>query len=397
MLKGKIAFSILLSLVAVLPPAVADTQANSIAVQAPAQTTISPALKQKLDALVDENCRSVHEIGYAIAVVDHGQLVYERCFGEAKKDTPVTPQTIFGLASITKTFTALSLISLVDQGKVNLDDSIIKYLPEAPQSWKNISVRQLASMTAGFPRDLEPEAPWRNGGYERVKAMTLMTTPGSEFHYSNIGYRVLGQLIENVSGKSLNELDRELIFAPARMTSTGIVTEFRESPLLASPFVDRNGELKAINYRAPGINFASGNLFSTIDDMAKYAAFLLDGKVVSPQAFQAIWFSRPPLADGRPDYWAFGWGAKAIVEKAPIRKVSMNGGLPGVASTIALYPDQKIGIVSLSNYRAKGGSEIAQQVGRLFIPEDHVPQEGGTPELEEQTKEEGQSMESKTP
>jgi CubicO group peptidase (beta-lactamase class C family) len=366
-LSRQIILSALLSLAATTPPAVADTRSADAAIETVKTKAISKNLVQKLDSLVDSSCRSLHEVGYAVAVVDHGQIIYEKCYGDAQKLTPVTPQTIFGLASITKTFTALNLLSLVDQGKINLDDSITKYLPEAPFNWKNISIRQLAAMTAGFPRDLVPEAQWRNGGYEQAKAMTLLTAPGAQFLYSNVGYRILGQLIENVTASSLLELNRELIISPAHMTSTGVVTEFRDSPLLATPFVNKDGELKAVKYRTPDLNFASGNLFSTVEDMSRYAAMLLDQKFVSKQAYQTMWYERPTLTDGSPSYWAFGWRAATTGDKTAIKKMTMNGGLPGIASTIILYPNKKIGVVSLSNFRTKSGAKIADHPSTLGL------------------------------
>jgi hypothetical protein len=108
----------------------------------------------------------------------------------------------------------------------------------------------------------------------------------------------------------------------------------------------------------------------------------------------------PPLTDGSPSYWAFGWRAGATGDKTAIKKVTMNGGLPGVASTIVLYPDQKIGIVSLSNFRTKGGVKIAEQIAKLIIPADRAPQEVGTMELgneEEEEEEEEQAKETKSP
>ncbi|MGL1218044.1 serine hydrolase, partial [Vibrio parahaemolyticus] len=90
-------------------------------------------------------------------------------------------------------------------------------------------------------------------------------------------------------------------------------------------------------------NFASGNLFSTIDDMARYANALLARSFVSPNAYQTMWYQRYDTTDGKPDTWAYGWNdAKPRTGQAPVKKVTMNGGLPGIASNIILYPENGV-------------------------------------------------------
>jgi CubicO group peptidase (beta-lactamase class C family) len=337
--------------------------------------SVSPALCQQIDQYIGNSFRSLNMVGYAFAIVDHGKLVFQRCYGQADRTTPVSPTTVFGIASITKTFTSLVLLSLVDQGKVSLDDSIARYLPDAPSSWSRITIRHLASMTAGFPRDLEVEVPWHNGGYDQAKTLPLLSSPGSHYSYSNVGYRILGQIIERITGKTLLESIRELILNPSGMNSTGILSELRTTGRLAEPFATPDQPTK---YRNPGINFASGYLFSTLDDMSKYAKALMAGSFVSRDAYRIMWFERPPLTTGEPDYWAFGWGAKSMVVGSSVRKVSMNGGLPGVSSSIIIYPDAQIAIVSLSNFRTKEVPQIAQNVGRMIFPQDTIQQGGGS-------------------
>jgi CubicO group peptidase (beta-lactamase class C family) len=354
-----------------VPQAIADNPYSS-AQSISTASRLNPAACQQIDSYISSSFDRLNMVGYSIAIIDHGRVAFQKCYGSTDRNGhhTITPQTIFGLASITKTFTALVLLSLVDEGKVDLDASIKSYLPDGPKQWNQITVRQLASMTAGFPHDLPDEISWHEGGYEEAKSLPLKFRPGSDYQYSNISYRLLGQIIEKVSGKRLLENIQELIITPTGMNSTGIITDLRASGKpIAEPFAGPYGN-QMVNYRGPAINYASGYLFSNIEDMSKYANALLSGSFVSRKAYQTMWYERPPCTSGKPDYWAFGWGAKGMAAGSSVRKVTMNGGLPGVASNIIVYPEAGVAIVSLSNYRSKGVYEIAKNVGMMLFSDD---------------------------
>jgi CubicO group peptidase (beta-lactamase class C family) len=362
--------------------------ANDLALKTPDTRTnsrLSPAACRQIDSYIGRSFDNSNMVGYALAIIDHGKVAFQKCYGVADRDRnkPVTPQTVFGLASITKTFTALVLLSLVDKGKVDLDASIKTYLVGGPRDWNQITVRELASMTAGFPHDLPEEMAWGEGGYDQAKKLSLLFDPGSNYQYSNVSYRLLGQIIENVSGKPLLQNMKELILTPTSMNSTGIITELRASQrTIAEPYGGQSGQ-RRLTYRPPAINFASGNLFSNIEDMGTYANALLSRSFVSRKAYQTLWYVRPPCTSGKPDYWAFGWGAKDMAGASRVHKVAMNGGLPGVASNIIIYPEAGVAIVALSNFRSKAVYQIAQNVGKMIFSDDSGPSPGDYSEPEE--------------
>jgi CubicO group peptidase (beta-lactamase class C family) len=326
-------------------------------------------IAKSVDALVVRELGEQNIPGYALAVIKDGKLIVHRGYGVMNLQTqqPVTPQTVFGLASLTKTFTALTLLTLVDQGKVNLDDTLDMYVSDLTKPYQKLTVRQLASMTAGVPKELSQEVAWKNQLPILVNA-PLESQPGSSFLYSNFSYRLLGDVIQKASGKPYFELVRERIFGPLNMTSSGTTVEFQSSGMLASAYGDNNGQsqVRPVEYKNPAVSFSAGMLASTVDDLIKYSQALLNRQLLSPAAYQTLWYQRPPLPNGKPAPWAFGWASNEE-PKYGTRVVAMNGGTPGVASTIILFPEKNSAVISLCNLRKPAVPAIARKVAGLVF------------------------------
>jgi len=336
---------------------------------------ITPTTIARIDTFVTQKCQEIGIAGYGIEVIDHGKVVYLKTFGFADIDqrTPVTPQTIFGLASVTKTFTALALLKLVEDGKVNLDDPIGKYIDKSPDSWNGITVRNLALMTGGFPHDVEGNLTWTEQ-LKEIKQRPLLFEPGSRYQYSNISYRLIGQIIENVAGERYLEYVSNAVLQPAGMNSTGPWEKMRSTGALATPYKGMpNGGLQPVEYKPSAQNFSAGMLCSSLEDMAKYATALADHSFIGSAGYRTMWNSRPTLYDGATSYWGFGWGAKPGPNG--VQKVGMNGGLPGVASSILIFPDYKIEVIALSSVRKKSIPQIAQAVGAIIFGKLQAPEE----------------------
>jgi CubicO group peptidase (beta-lactamase class C family) len=344
----------------------------------------------RLDQFIQQRVEQLKIPGYSLAIIHDGKVVFKKGYGttDLENGTPVTSKTVFGLASITKTFTGMALLALVDQGKINLDDRLDKYLDGLAKPWQPITIRQLASMTGGILQSMPNETVWSEQ-FTRVQKEPLASTPGSEFLYSNYSYRTLGSVIEKVSGKKYLDFVRELIIVPLGMTATG--TQFAApAGTLASPYMQQqqNGTSGAARklppYRDPAIPFAAGMLFSNVDDMLKYAQALIDGKILSPQGYKTLWVDRPPLSSGKPSNWAFGWGATAPPSFGNRRMLAMNGGVPGVASSILIFPDQKVAVIALSNLRKKPVHKIARDAAQIYFNQERAvdPGEDDIPDAE---------------
>ena len=307
-------------------------------------------LAQRIDQLVQEKVRELNVPGYSLVVIHNGKTVLQKGYGFADKEAgiPVTPKTVFGLASITKTFTAFALLLLVDDGKVSLDDTLDKYFNDLSPAYKHVTIQQLATMSAGVPvkaigdhEGMDWQQEFRN-----VQGRPLDFKPGTQFEYSNLSFRILGGVIEKASGKSYMEFLKERVLDPLGMAQT-LPTDQTFALPIAVPYGPKGKPLDG--YKPTTCNFAAGMLASNTIDMAKYAEALLDQKFLSPAGYRNLWKQRQGLKDeqkGKTSPWAFGW---ASTNRNGHFQVAMNGGLPGIASSILIFPDDRLIVVGLAN------------------------------------------------
>ncbi len=327
------------------------------------------ALKSKIDCMVQRRLQELNVPGYCLTIVSGGKVFFQKGYGfsNQKSSTPVTPDTVFGLASITKTFTALCLLALAQEGKIKLDDTIGKYLSTIPSSWKRITIRQLASMSAGLPASRASEKAWTEE-FNLVKQAGLACEPGTRCLYSNPGYRILGTIIEHVTGKTYFEALQERICKPLGMRHTGTQVSLNGSAVVATPYVPGPNKTIITRYRSPEVGFASGSLFASSSDLVRYSSGLLEGKILSREGMQTLWYSRPPLASGAPCPWAFGWGSQKSARAFGNRQlIAMNGSLPGMAPTILIFPASETVVIGLSNMRKPAVYEITRTAARLYF------------------------------
>jgi CubicO group peptidase (beta-lactamase class C family) len=284
----------------------------------------------------------------------------------------VTPDTVFGIASLTKTMTAALLLSLVDQGTISLDDHLGKYSAQLPNAWKKLTIRQLANMTAG----IEPAAKPKERSWEEdmkvLSQMPLKWTPGTRYEYSNPSYRLLGTLMEAITGVSYVAILRERILQPLGMSSTKPMKQFRGSERVATAYQNNDGDIVQVDYKDDDISFSSGMLASTSADMAKYVNGLLEGKLpLSTDAYQTMFSERPTLPSGNAPIWAFGWDITED-QQTGMKFAEMQGGDPGVASAIVLVPESKLAVVALANMYDKRAYKIPKMVARTIIREQQM-------------------------
>ena len=283
-----------------------------------------PAHKRSVSLpMVDSVIRQVIAEGTipgAVLIVGHdGQVIYRKAYGERAlepRHEPMTVDTIFDVASLTKVVaTTTAVMQLIEQGKVRLNDPVAKYLPEFAQNGKqDITVRQLLTHYSGLEPDLDLKMPWEGKGtaYRMADEETPTDPPGSKFTYSDINFIVLGELVEHVSGESLNDYCERHIFATLKMAHTRFLPPAAWRAKIAPTQYDENehmlrGVVHDPTARRMGGVAGHAGLFSTADDLAKFAQALLNGgdgilsrlsveKMTSPE--------QPPQA---PVLRGFGW------------------------------------------------------------------------------------------
>ncbi len=331
---------------------------------------------QRIDAMVKERMQALGMPGYCLVVIKSGKVVFQKPYGFANLETrqPTTNDTIFGLASITKTFTALALLTLVDRGMVALEDPLSKYIDGLTPEYKPLTIRQLASMTAGVPAKLSQEVFWMQQ-LDILDHTPLVSQPGSAFLYSNFSYRLLGSVIEKVTGQPYLQYVESTVCAPLNMRSTGSTTLLQPTGRVAQAYGDNmgNGPLRAIEYKNPAVAFSAGMLATTSNDMINYVFGLLSHKIISENGYKTMWEQRPPLTTGQPSKWAFGWAKTGNPNLGGQLTISMNGGVPGVASTIILLPEANSAVMALSNLRKPPVYQIAKTAAAMAFGNSNQP------------------------
>jgi len=256
----------------------------------------------------------------AVLVVGHdGKVIYRKAYGERAlepKHEPMTLETIFDLASLTKVIaTTTAVMQLMEQGKVRMNDPVAKYLPEFAQNGKeDITVRQLMTHYSGLAPDLDLTTPWegKETAYKLAFVMPPEQTPGSTFVYSDINFITLGALVEKVSGDTLDVYMTKHVFAPLKMLHTRFVPPSSWRPRIAPTQYDENehmlrGVVHDPTARRMGGVAGHAGLFSTGDDLAKFAQALLDGGDGILSALTVEKMTQPEQPPSAPVLRGFGW------------------------------------------------------------------------------------------
>jgi CubicO group peptidase (beta-lactamase class C family) len=307
-----------------------------VVVGASASPAPPPAgLEAAIDALF-EPVRGKDLPGAAVVVAQRGEVVYAKAHGLASVELDVanTLRTRLRLASVTKSFTALAVLQLVEQGRLGLDDPLAKYVPDF-RGGDRISLRHLLSHTSGIPDFV---------GFDEAKSRPQEFAPGERLNYSNTGYVALGRVLAAVTGKSYEEHLRAAIFEPLGLTDTGCdrreaVLKHRAAGYLFAP------ELVNAAYSDTSADPAAGGLYSTAEDMLRWAQALQSGRIVAASTRDAA-FTPVSLAGGRQGAYGFGF---MVTRYKGLREVGHGGDISGFNAYVALYPEAQLAVVVLSN------------------------------------------------
>ncbi|MDH4156254.1 MAG: beta-lactamase family protein [candidate division Zixibacteria bacterium] len=316
--------------------------------------------------------------GAAIAVIQHGKSIYRRCFGLASLEhtVPITNETVFNLASVTKQFTALAVLLLEQEGKLSLDDDIHKYFPELPAYDATVTLRNLMHHTSGL---WEYSTMFRYyGGHNPVDytsiedVLTLLKgqdqlifAPGSQWVYCNTNYALLGELIARVTGESLASWAQKSIFEPLEMKHTLFPDDcFQVIPNAADCYYKNDD----VYYKDPRNSdvVGEGYLYSTIDDMILWLDNFRQRKVGGDMLIERM-FQTSMLNDGSECFYGYGLGVK---ERNGKLVVSHSGQTGSFISMVIYAPEDEFGIVILSNSRHLRAEPLGYRILDLFYPTD---------------------------
>jgi CubicO group peptidase (beta-lactamase class C family) len=326
---------------------------------------------------------SVLSPGATVVVIQDGKILHEAGYGLADLagGTPITPAQIFHLASVGKQFTALAVLILRDEGKLNLDDPIGKYLPELAHFGAGMTIRRLLNHTSGIPDayagNLLNELMQRSARPANADLLAVLSTangplftPGFKFEYSNTGYDVLGSLIERVAGLPYPDFLQANIFGPLGMKNSFSLPSPRQKtdPLLAHSYVKYQGIIQPYDTYPLDDIVGSGTIYSTVEDMYLYDQALYTDAIV-PQSTLAEAFQPAQLYDGTESPYGFGWELGTVGGE---RSFAHGGKWLGYQSYYERFPDRKLSIVVLMNWNyGPDVEEVESKVRGIYL--QHEP------------------------
>jgi CubicO group peptidase (beta-lactamase class C family) len=353
---------------------------------APAMARAAGSSWAEVEAKANAIIAAKESPGVTVAVMKKGQLAYAKGFGMANLETatPVTPQSVFRIGSVTKQFTAAAMLQLQEAGMLSIEDKLGKYLPEVPRA-NEVTLRQMLNHTSGIGNytdtaKVETFLQRSRTDYPQADLLKAMLgtdpmyigEPGAQWAYSNTAFVLLGLVIEKATGKPFAETFKPNLFARAGLIRTAVddmaeVVPNRASgysPNAASPSGFENASYISMTY--PG---AAGNMRSTPEDLCKWHTALFGGKILKPESLKEM--TKPGLlANGQLPTAKMGPGeAKPIKygmglfisDDAHGTQISHGGGIQGFGSWIGSYPDAGVQISFIVN--ADGGYDGKSHLG----------------------------------
>jgi CubicO group peptidase (beta-lactamase class C family) len=374
-----------------------------IAAQAAPPPRVQPAVADRraklatafpdIDRAFAEFVKTFHVPGAAWGIVIDGELAHVGSAGvrDVVSNAPVDADTVFRIASMTKSFTAMCILKLRDEGKLSLDDPAERYVPELKglkyptADSPRITVRHLMTHSAGFPED----NPWGDQQLsESEESLSQMmrggipfsTTPGTAYEYSNYGFAILGRIVQRVSGKPYDEYVTENILKPLGMSSTTLHPSKVPPDRIAKGYRWEDQRWKEEPALPHGSFGAMGGMLTTVRDLGRYVSVLLgafpprDGPEAGPisraslREMQQPWRPSgmrvafdaagqvPTLASGS---YAFGLSVTQTCDYRAL--IAHGGGLPGYGSTMRWLPDEGVGIIAFGNLTYTGWGRVANE------------------------------------
>src|SRR5687768_3454680 len=349
-----------------------------LAIDARAQT-------DKVDEYIEAEMRRQHIPGLSLAIVHGGKVVKSKGYGLANMELKVraTPNTVYQIQSITKSFVACGIMLLVEDGKIGLDDKITKYLSGLPEAWNGVTVRQLLTHTSGIPNFVSDQgsgaailafsqkvsSPEEIIGW--AAARPLKFAPGEGRRYSSTGYQLLGMIIEKVSGKPWGQFLQDRIFAPLGMTRTRVHSPFDIIPDRASGY-NHFGEVpvNGLWFTEAYMQSAAGGLVSTVEDMARWEIALQAGTIIKPstlaQMAVPVKLKNDSTVQDAGRRYGLGWD----LQTHQGHRMMGHGGdhVTGFTANFDRFPDDKLAVIVLTNLMPLDIGTITNRVAGFYVP-----------------------------
>lgn len=304
---------------------------------------------RKIDGIIEPHVAKKEFMG-SILVARDGEIVFSKGYGYANVEWGIenSPQIKFHLGSVTKQFTAVSIMLLSDRGLLKLDDPVGKFVEDAPPAWDKITVFHLLTHTAGlhsYTDDsdfdtfrLLPMTPEKI--IARIRDKPLKFEPGTDWEYSNSNYALLGYIVEKVSGQTYQQFVQQNIFDRLAMKDSGYISNTVILTNQASGYeLTKEGLLEHAINEDPGVPYAAGALYSSTGDLLRWERGLMGGKLLSAGSLKQM---ITPVSHN------YGFGVN-IHDENGHTVIEHSGGIEGFNTNVAYYPEDKLVVITLAN------------------------------------------------
>jgi CubicO group peptidase (beta-lactamase class C family) len=324
--------------------------------------------------------------GVSIAVIRRGEVVKRAAYGRAslELDAPARPETVYEIGSITKPFTAVTVLKLMEEGKLALEDPVSKFLDALPEAWRSVTIEQLLAHTSGIPSytsatdfiELSRQVRGQRQILDLVGGKPLDFEPGERWSYNNTGYFLLGMVIEKVEGTSYERALRRVILDPLDMRQTRAGGPTPVVPGRARGY-SRMGEVWVNrDPLQPTVAFSAGCLLSTVDDLVKFDRGMRSGLLLSEETFSRAW-QAGTVRSGTPTRYGLGF---TVHERQGQPYRGHNGGTPGFSSSWMWFPKLDLSIIVLTNASSGAADRLAFGIAGLVEPALKLPERSSEPD-----------------
>jgi len=307
-----------------------------------------------------------------VLVAQDGKVLLDKGYGFANLEwqVPNTPTTKFRLGSITKQFTAASILLLEERGKLKIEDPVKKYMPDAPAAWDKVTIFHVLTHTSGIPsltsfpefRSKEAQAMTPQQLVDWFRDKPLEFEPGTKWNYSNSGYILLGYLIEKISGQSYIDFLQQNIFTPLGMKDSGYDSNSTVIAHRAAGYAPGKDGPENAGFVHMSIPFSAGALYSTTEDLLRWEQGLFGGKVLKPESL--VKMTTPFKQD-----YAFGL---AVSTRNGHKVIAHDGGIEGFNTSLAYYPDDKLVVAVLANLNGQVPGQLTGKLAQVVHGEKVV-------------------------
>ncbi len=333
------------------------------------------AAQQDADAItrvIEQEMQRQGIPGISLLVKRGDEVVIRQAFGKSniELDVSAKPENIYNCGSITKTFTALTVMSLVEEGKLALSDKVSKYVEKAPEHWKDVTVHNLLSHTSGIPEyALIPglgliEEYTMDTWWEKMAPLPLDFATNTRFAYSNSNYTVLAEIIGKVSGRDFQAVVKERTIDKAGLKNT----KFRRTNEIimntATGYFKVGNDMIVSPSEASTSAYGAGGIVTCVDDLVQFLDAVNSGKIVSSATLKQM--QQPNrTSDGRKTTYGLGWFVRDL-NGHPM--VSHAGNTAGYSASMAYFPESKISVAVMGNVYAFSGDNLAIAIARAIEP-----------------------------